>query len=119
MPGAGKEEAPVMGFMDKIKGLFKGHKQEVKGGIDAASDQVEKRVGTQQAAKVDDVSQKAKDAVDKLAGDDAAGAPTPVTPAAPASAPADPAVSRPTGPPATPADPAATPPADPPATPAT
>jgi MT0933-like antitoxin protein len=73
-----------MGFMDKIKGLFKGRKQEVKGGIDTVSDQVEQRVGTGNAAKVDAASDKAKDAVDTLAGDDAA---------APAAPPAEPPVA--------------------------
>jgi len=73
-----------MGFMDKIKGLFRGNKQQVKGGIDTASDQVEKRVSTDNAAKVEQVSEKAKDAVDKLAADEPA-APAAEPPVAPAS----------------------------------
>jgi hypothetical protein len=89
-----------MGFMDKIKGLFKGRKQEVKSGIDTASDQVEKRVGPEHAAKVEDVADKAKDAVDKLAGDQPSAAPT--TQTTPAAAQARPA-APPAEPPATPA----------------
>ena len=85
-----------MGFMDKIKGLFKGRKQEVKSGIDTASDQVEKRVGPEHADKVEAVADKAKDTVDKLAGDEPSAAP-----AAPAAAPAEPA-APPAEPPATP-----------------
>jgi MT0933-like antitoxin protein len=89
-----------MGFMDKIKGLFRGHKQEVDSGIDKASDQIEKRVGGENAPKVEAVSDKAKDAVDKLAGTDpAAATATPVTPAAPASEPAAPPAEPPAAPP--------------------
>jgi hypothetical protein len=96
-----------MGFMDKIKGLFKGRKQEVKTGIDKASDQVEKRVGPAHADKVEAVSDKAKDAVDKLAGDEPTAATGPAATAPP---------TQPAAPPTTPSAPA-TPPAEPPATP--
>ena len=55
-----------MGLMDKVKGLLKGREKQVKSGIDTVSDQVEQRAGPKHAGKVDDISDKAKDAVDKL-----------------------------------------------------
>ena len=57
-----------MGLMDKLKGLFKGRETQVKSGIDTVSDQVEKKAGSHAATKVDAASDKAKDAVDKIAG---------------------------------------------------
>jgi MT0933-like antitoxin protein len=93
-----------MGFMDKIRGLFKGREKQVKGGIDTVSDKVEEKVGPKHADQVDDASQKAKEAVDKLAGTDA--------PATPATPPPPAAATPATPPPA--AEPPATPPAAPP-----
>ena len=55
-----------MGLLDKIKGLLGGRKDEIKSGIDKGSDMIEKRVGADHAAKVENVSEKAKDVVDKL-----------------------------------------------------
>ena len=55
-----------MGLLDKIKELLGGRKDQVKSGIDKGSDVIEKRVGDQHADKVEDVAEKAKDAVDKL-----------------------------------------------------
>ena len=77
-----------MGFMDTVKGWFSGNKDQVKSGIDKASDAGEKAVGQQHAAKVEAVGEKAKDAVDKLGGPDtapgqAAAPPTTPPPAAP------------------------------------
>ena len=89
-----------MGFMDKIRGLFKGREKQVKGGIDTVSDKVEEKVGPKHADQVDDASQKAKDAVDKIAGTDAA--PSPGTPAAQAPATPPPAAEPPATPPAAP-----------------
>jgi hypothetical protein len=108
-----------MGFMDKIKGLFKGRKREVKTGIDTASDQVEKRVGPEHATKVEAVADKAKDTVDKLAGDEPTGTPsaaaTPSAPSATSSAPATPSAPSTSAPPsAEPAGPPTEPPAAPP-----
>ena len=81
-----------MGFMDKLKGLLKGKESQVKGGIDTVSNKVEGAVGEKHAAKVDDVSQKAKDAVDNLTKDDAPSpapaGPPPAAPAAPTTPPA-------------------------------
>ena len=73
-----------MGLMDKLKGLFKGRETQVKSGIDTVSDQVEKKAGSH-AATVDAASDKAKEAVDKIAGTGGtvapAGAPGTVPPA--------------------------------------
>lgn len=90
-----------MGLMDTLKGLVKGREKQVKQGIDTVSDQVEKRVGPKHAAKVDSMSDKAKDHVDKLAGDDAPARATAATPAAPATpaTPATPPASAPGAPP--------------------
>lgn len=63
-----------MGLMDKAKGLLKGREKQVKRGIDAVSDQVERRAG-KHADKVGGVSQKAKQAVDSLTGSTGADAP--------------------------------------------
>jgi hypothetical protein len=88
-----------MGLMDKLKGLLKGREKEVKSGIDTVSDQVEKRAG-KHAAKVDDLSDKAKDAVDTLAGTETPEASTPAAPAAPATPAAPSTPAPPTTPPA-------------------
>ncbi len=55
-----------MGLLDKIKEMFGGHKEEVKSGIDKASDTVEQKVGEEHAPKVENAAETAKDAVDKL-----------------------------------------------------
>ena len=55
--------------MDTVKGLLKGREKQVKSGIDTVSNKVETKVGPQHAQKVDDLSDKAKDAVDKLTKD--------------------------------------------------
>ena len=55
-----------MGLLDKIKEMLGGRKGQVKAGIDKASDTIEDRVGEKNAPKVEDVAEKAKDAVDKL-----------------------------------------------------
>jgi hypothetical protein len=57
-----------MGILDKIRGLLRGNKDTVKQGIDKTSNVVESKVGTKHADKVENVADKAKDAVDKLAG---------------------------------------------------
>jgi len=55
-----------MGLLDKIKDLLSGRKEGIKGGIDKGSGAIGNRVGEKHAAKVDNVADKAKDAVDKL-----------------------------------------------------
>jgi len=72
-----------MGLLDKVKGLLKGRNEQVKSGIDTVSDKVEQKVGPEHAGKVDAASDKAKDVVDKLAGDDVAATAPPETPPAP------------------------------------
>lgn len=56
-----------MGLLDKIKGLLSGRQDQVKSGIDKGSDAVESKVGAEHAPKVENVGEKAKDEVDKLA----------------------------------------------------
>jgi hypothetical protein len=89
-----------MGFMDKLKGWLGGNKQQVDQGIDKTADAVKAKVPDQHDAKVDQAAEKAKDAVDKLAGD----AGEPDTPADTAAAP--PAASPVTPPVAPPGEPA-------------
>jgi hypothetical protein len=91
--------------MDKLKGMLKGHEKQAKDGIDAGSNQVEKAVGTQHASKVDAVSDKAKDAVDKISGTDAVAPPAtppPATPPAATSPVAPPPAAAPAAPPEAP-----------------
>jgi MT0933-like antitoxin protein len=59
-----------VGFMDKIKGLFKGKEPQVKSGIETAADTAKKAVPDQHDAKVDQVAEKAKDVVDDLSKPD-------------------------------------------------
>lgn len=56
-----------MGIVDKLKGLIRGREKQVKQGIDKAADTVSDKVGAKNAARVDQVADKAKGAVDKLA----------------------------------------------------
>ena len=55
-----------MGLLDKLKGLIGGRKEQIKDTIDRGADAVERRVGEQNADKVENVAEKAKDAVDKI-----------------------------------------------------
>ena len=57
-----------MGLLDKLKGLFSGNKEQVKSGIDKASETAQKAVPDQHDAKVDMAADKAKDVVDDLGG---------------------------------------------------
>ena len=59
-----------MGLLDKIKGLVGGNKDAVKGGIDKVNDVVESKTPDSVDAKVAVAAEKAKDAVDNVAGDD-------------------------------------------------
>jgi hypothetical protein len=103
-----------MGFMDKLRGLFGGHKQQIDQGIDKAADAVKDKVPAEHDDKVAAVADKAHDVVDNLADTTPADSvPADSAPATPVdSAPADSA-------PATPAAPVGSAPADSaPATPA-
>ena len=55
-----------MGFLDKLRDLIGGNKSKAKSGIDKAADAVGSKVGAEHVGKVDNVAEKAKDAVDKL-----------------------------------------------------
>lgn len=57
-----------MGFLDKIKGLIGGRKNEIKDGIDKGADAIGSKVGDH-ADKVEAAAETAKDGVDKLSGD--------------------------------------------------
>jgi hypothetical protein len=55
---------------DKAEDLAKEHGPKVKESIDKAADFVKEKTGGSHDGQVDDVAEKAKDGVDKLAGDD-------------------------------------------------
>ena len=55
-----------MGFLDKLKGLTKGHKKEINQGIDKAADVAASKVPDEHDAKVEAAAEKAKDVVEKL-----------------------------------------------------
>ena len=59
-----------MGLLDKLKGLVGGNKDAVKGGIDKVNDVVESKTPDSVDAKVAAAAEKAKDAVDNVAGDE-------------------------------------------------
>ena len=84
-----------MGIMDKVKGLLKGREAQVKSGIDTVSDKAGQAVGPKHAAKVDAVSDKAKDAVDSLTKEDAAPATPPAATPPAAAIPAEPTTAVP------------------------
>jgi MT0933-like antitoxin protein len=55
-----------MGLLDKLKGLMKGRKNQIKQGIDKVADVVEKKAPDKHADKVESAAEKAKEIVDKL-----------------------------------------------------
>jgi MT0933-like antitoxin protein len=61
-----------MGLMDKIKGMFGQHDEKIEGGIDKAGDVVDDKTGGKYEGQVDKAQDTAKDALDKLSGDDGA-----------------------------------------------
>ncbi|MEJ7724283.1 MAG: Rv0909 family putative TA system antitoxin [Ilumatobacteraceae bacterium] len=112
-----------MGILDKIKNLLSGRQDQVKSGIDKASGAVESKIGAKHASKVDQVAEKAKDVVDKLAGDTPSTSSTADVPSAtagdvpPTFAPKDPPATAADVPPTMEADiPPTSAPKDPPAT---
>lgn len=58
-----------MGLLDKIKGLLKGNKNAVKGGIDKVADVVESKTPDSVDDKVEAAAEKVKDVIDNVAGD--------------------------------------------------
>jgi MT0933-like antitoxin protein len=61
-----------MGLMDTIKGWFSGNRDTAKGGIDKAGDVVDDKTGSTFVGQVDKGQDGARDAVDKIGGDEAA-----------------------------------------------
>ena len=61
-----------MGLMDTIKGWFGGNKDTVNSGIDKAGDVVDDKTGDKFVGQVDKGQDVAKDAVDKIGGDEPA-----------------------------------------------
>jgi hypothetical protein len=55
-----------MGFMDKLKGLTKGHKKEIEQGIDKAAEVVESKVPDQYDSNVAAAADKVEEVVEKL-----------------------------------------------------
>jgi hypothetical protein len=55
-----------MGFMDKLKGLVGGHKDQAEQGIDKAADVVEEKTAGSQTAQIDSAAEEGKEGVDKL-----------------------------------------------------
>ena len=58
-----------MGILDKVKDLIGGNKKAAKDGVDKAAGAAKGVVGDKHEGKVDDVADKAKDAIDKLPGE--------------------------------------------------
>ncbi len=55
-----------MGFMDKLKGMVSGNKDQVNKGIDTAADKTQDATGHKYDAPIDTGAEKAKDVVEKL-----------------------------------------------------
>ena len=62
-----------MGFMDKVKGMLGQHGDKVDQGIEKAGDTVDDKTGGKHAAHVDKAQDMARDQIDRLGGDGAAG----------------------------------------------
>ena len=59
-----------MGLLDKVKKAAGQHGDKIEKGIDKAAAVADKRTKGKQSARLRDMADKAKDAVDKLAGDE-------------------------------------------------
>jgi hypothetical protein len=59
-----------MGFMDKLKALFGGHKDQANEGIEKAADVADEKTEGSHTAQIDSAAEKAEEGVDKL-GDEA------------------------------------------------
>jgi len=60
----------AMGFLDKVRGLFKGKQKQIDSGIDKAANVVDDKTGGKHTEKIDKAAEKAKDIVEKVAGDE-------------------------------------------------
>ena len=58
-----------MGILDKVKGVFKGNQKQIRSGIDKAADVADDKTKGKHTKKIDSAAEKAKDVVEKLAGD--------------------------------------------------
>jgi hypothetical protein len=59
-----------MGFLDKLRGTFKGKQKQIDKGIDKAADVVDDKTKGKHSDKIEGAAKKAKDIVDKVAGDE-------------------------------------------------
>ncbi|MGH9230119.1 MAG: antitoxin [Acidimicrobiales bacterium] len=59
-----------MGIMDKVKGLFSQHGEQVDAGIEKAGDVIDDKTGGKAAEEVDKGQDAARQGLDKLTGDD-------------------------------------------------
>lgn len=50
-----------MSFMDKLKGMIKGHEDQASKGVDKAGDYVDQKTQNKYGSQVDTAQQKAKD----------------------------------------------------------
>ena len=58
-----------MGIFDKAKDLIEEHDDQVKDGIDKVADFIEDKAGEDRKEQIENVAEKAKDAVNKLTED--------------------------------------------------
>ena len=55
-----------MGFMDKLKGLVGGHKDQAEQGIDKAAGVADEKTQGSHSAQIDSAAEKGKEGIDKL-----------------------------------------------------
>ena len=55
-----------MGFIDTLKGLVGGHKQETDKGVDAAAKMADEKMGGQHSQQIQTGAEKAKEEINKL-----------------------------------------------------
>jgi hypothetical protein len=55
-----------MGFMDKLKGLVGGHKDQAEQGIDKAADVADEQTAGSHTAQIDSADEEGKEGIDKL-----------------------------------------------------
>jgi hypothetical protein len=55
-----------MGFMDKIKGLVGGHKDQAEQGIDKAADVADEKTVGSDTAQIDSAADEGKEGIDNL-----------------------------------------------------
>ena len=55
-----------MGFMDKLKGLVGGHKDQAEQGIDKAADVADEKTVGSDTAQIDSAAEQGKEGIDKL-----------------------------------------------------